>query len=120
MKENKIDIVIPFYNDSDEEWSKVLYDYLKNEHSNDRQVTGEERYRDWENFKYFFRGIEQNCKWVNKVFLIVASESQIPNWLNRNNSKLRIVYHDEYIPKELSNNYIYCNDDYFFINPIEK
>ena len=130
-----IDIVVPFYNDSDKEWKKVLYECMEKENSTDRQVTGEERYRDWENFKYFFRGIEENCKWVNKVFLIVASESQIPEWLDRNNPKLRIVLHEEFIPKELlptfntmtielyiskikdlSNNFVYCNDDYFFLN----
>ena len=132
----QIDIVIPFYNDSDKEWSKVLYEYLEKEGSSDRQVTGEERYRDWENFKYWFRAVEENCKWVNKVFLIVASESQIPDWLDINNPKLRIVLHREYIPeellptfnvmtiedficniKDLSDNYVYCNDDYFFLNP---
>ena len=135
-RNTQIDIVIPFYNDSDKEWSKVLYEYLEKEGSQDRQVTGEERYRDWENFKYWFRGVEENCKWVNKVFLIVASESQIPKWINRDNPKLRIVLHEEYIPKELlptfnvmtienyicnikdlSNNYVYCNDDFFFLNP---
>ena len=135
-RNTQIDIVIPFYNDSDEVWKNVLYDYMAKERTDDRQVTGEERYRDWENLKYWFRCIEENCKWVNKVFLIVASESQIPYWLNRNNPKLRIVLHKEYIPKELlptfnvmtienyfckikdlSNNYVYCNDDYFFLNP---
>lgn len=133
---NKIDIVIPFYNDSDEKWRNVLYNYMAEEGSNDRQVTGEERYRDWENFKYWFRGVEENCKWVNKVFLIVASKSQIPDWLDTTNPKLRIVLHEEYVPKELlptfnimtienyfcnindlADNYVYCNDDYFFLNP---
>lgn len=132
-----IDIVVPFYNDSDEKWKKVLYEYMEKEGSNDKQVVGEERYRDWGCFKYFFRGIEKNCKWVNKVFLIVASESQIPEWLDRNNPKLRIVLHEEYIPKELlptfetctieffisripdlSDNYVYCNDDFFFLNEV--
>ena len=136
-RDTQIDIVIPFYNDSDKVWSEILYKYMKEEGSNDRQVVGEERYRDWENFKYWFRGVEENCKWVNKVFLIVASESQIPEWLDRNNPKLRIVLHEEYIPEELlptfnimtienyicriedlSDNYVYCNDDYFFLNPV--
>lgn len=135
-RNTQIDIVIPFYNDSDPEWRKVLYEYMGKEGSTDRQVTGEERYRDWENLKYWFRGVEQNCKWVNKVFLVVASETQIPKWINRNNPKLRIVLHKDYIPeellptfnimtienyfckiKDLSNNYVYCNDDYFFLNP---
>ena len=138
-RNSQIDIVLPFYNDSDKHWREILYDYMKQEGSYDRQVIGEERYRDWENLKYWFRGIENNCKWVNKVFLVVADESQIPEWLNRDYKKLRIVLHKDYIPSELlptfnimtienyfckipelSNNYIYCNDDYFFLNPISK
>lgn len=134
-----IDIVIPYYNDKDEIWRKVLREYMQKENSNDRQVIGDERYRDWDCFKYWFRCVENNCKWVNKVFLLLANESQIPDWLNTNNPKLRIVYHREFIPKELlptfntftienfickikdlSNNYIYCNDDYYFLNPVSK
>lgn len=132
-----IDIVVPFYNDKDNIWRDIMYKYMQEEHSTDRQVTGEERYRDWDCFKYWFRGVEKNCPWVNKVFLIVASETQIPTWLNRNNPKLRIVLHDEFIPKkllptfnpmtigiyigsikDLSDNYIACDDDYYFINPV--
>lgn len=134
-----IDIVVPFYNNADKEWRKVLIDYMKKENSNDRQVVGDERYRDLDCFKYWFRCIEKNCKWVNKIFLIVASETQIPDWLDTSNPKLRIVLHNEYIPKELlptfntftiedyvckikdlSNNFVYCNDDYYFLNPVSK
>ena len=135
-RNTQIDIVIPFYNDSDRVWGDLLYKCMAEEGSSDRQVVGEERYRDWENFRYWFRAVEENCKWVNKVFLLVASESQIPEWLDRDNPKLRVVLHNEYIPEELlptfnaetisifisriedlSDNYVYCNDDYFFINP---
>ena len=67
--------------------------------------------------------------------LIVASERQIPDWLDKNNPKLRIVYHNEYIPKELlptfsartimtfipcikdlSEHFIYFDDDCFCLN----
>lgn len=134
-----LDIVIPFYNDYDEHWRTIMYDYMAKEGSNDRQVVGEERYRDWDCFKYFFRCIEKNCKWVNKVFLIVADESQVPDWVNKDNPKLRIVYHRDYIPEELlptfnimtiedyicniedlADNYVYCNDDYYFLNETPK
>lgn len=133
-----IDIVVPYYNDHDEDWKKVCKGCMKNEGSNDRQVTGEERYRDWDCFKYWFRCVEENCKWVNNVFLIVATETQIPEWLNTTHPKLKIIYHRDYIPRELlptfntmtielflsriealSDNYIYCNDDYYFLNPID-
>lgn len=130
-----IDIVIPFYNDNDKQWRNVLKKYMLEEHSEDRQVVGEERYRDWDCFKYWFRCVEKNCPWVNKIFLILASETQIPEWLDTTHPKLRIVYHEDYIPKELlptfntmtieffisripdlSDNYVYCNDDYYFLN----
>ena len=131
-----IDIVVPFYNDNDEIWRNIMHNYMEKEGSNDRQVTGEERYRDWDCFKYFFRCVENNCKWVNKVFLLLASETQLPEWIDTSNTKLRVVYHREFIPeellptfntmtietyickiKDLSDNYIYCNDDYYFLNP---
>lgn len=134
-----IDIVIPFYNNSDDYWRNILRKYLNEENPNDRQATGDERYRDADCFQYWFRCVEKNCPWVNKVFLIVACESQLPKWLDTSNPKLRVVYHDEYIPKELlptfntltielfisrikdlSNNYVYCNDDYYFLNLTNK
>lgn len=134
-----IDILVPYYNDYDEHWKKIMYEYMKKEGTTDRQVVGEERYRDWDCFKYWFRCIEENCKWANKVFVLLADKSQLPEWLNTDNPKLRVVYHKEFIPKELlptfnpitigsyigfikelSNNYIACDDDYYFLNPIRS
>lgn len=130
-----IDIVVPYCTDKDVEWKNLRDKYLKEEGTTDRQATGEERYRDWDCFKYWFRCVERNCDWCNKIFLLVASTSQIPEWLDVNHPKLRIVYHEEFIPKvllptfnastielfipniaDLSDNYIYCNDDFYFIN----
>ena len=134
-----IDIVVPYCTDKDVEWKNLRDKYLKEEGTTDRQATGEERYRDWDCFKYWFRGVERNCDWCNKIFLLVASASQIPEWLDVNHPKLRIVYHEEFIPKELlptfnastielyipniddlSDNYVYCNDDFYFINEIPE
>ena len=141
----KIDIVVTYLNERDEKWQQD-YNYWKDkevkEHKNqlsNRQAFGEERIREWDTFKYWFRGVEENCSWVNKVFLIVQNERHIPEWLDRNNSKLRIVYHDEFIPKDilptfnpmimlmyvaniedLADNYIICDDDFYFLNKIEE
>lgn len=140
-----IDIVVTYLNERDEKWQQD-YNYWKNKEislgkarASNRQAFGKERFREWDIFKYWFRGVEKCCSWVNKVFLIVQNENHIPTWLNRDNPKLRIVYHDEFIPKELlptfnaitiiqyisnisdlADNYIYCDDDYYFINPIPK
>ena len=140
-----IDIVVTYLNERDEKWQKD-FNYWKEREikegrakESNRQAFGEERTREWDCFKYWFRGVEKNCPWVNKVFVIVQNENHVPKWLDLNNPKLRIVYHEDYIPKELlptfnamtiamyvsnipdlSENYIMCDDDYYFLNPIQK
>jgi hypothetical protein len=140
-----IDIVVTYLNERDEKWQQD-FNYWKNKevqegkaNLSNRQAFGVERTREWDAFKYWFRGVEKNCPWVNKVFLIVQNENHIPKWIDKSNHKLRIVYHEEYIPKELlptfnamtiglyisnikdlSENYIMCDDDYYFLNKINK
>ena len=103
----KIDIVVTYLNERDEKWQQD-FNYWKDKEIKEgkakainRQAFGKERFREWDIFKYWFRGVENCCKWVNKVFLIVQNENHIPKWINRDNPKLRIVYHEEFIPKEL-------------------
>ena len=140
-----VDIIVTYLNDSDPKWQEE-FKYWKNKEikegrtkASNRQAFGKERTRDWDCFKYWFRGVEENCPWVNKVFLIVQNENHIPKWLNRDNPKLRIVFHEEFMPKELlpnfnalpigiylcnikdlSDNYIKCDDDFYFLNPIKE
>ena len=142
---NPIDIVVTYVDQNDKFWQKEFKEWKQKELNNgsnketNNQAFGEDRYRDWETLKYWFRGVEANCKWVNKVVFIVAYPSQIPKWLNVNNQKIKIVYHKDFIPKELlptfntntielfipnikelSNNYILCNDDFYFISPLSE
>jgi len=128
-----IDIVVPYVNNSDPMWLKEFLRYKSN--NGDR---GSNRFRDLGIFKYFFRGVDKCCPWINNLFLVVQGESQVPKWLNRNNPKIKIVYHDDYIPKSylptfnsnviedfiyripnLSKNFIYCNDDMIFLKPLQ-
>lgn len=140
-----IDICVMWVNPTTERWQKeynhwhIMELLRKTQNSNNTAAFGSARYRDWDIFKYFFRGVEENCPWVNKVFLVIEDKDQIPSWLNVNHPKLRIVYHKEFIPKEalpqfngpaietwysnipdLSENFISCDDDYFFMNPIPE
>lgn len=142
---DKIDIVITYVDDSNEKW-RTDFTYWKNYEiangiisRNSKQAFGAERTRNWNFLKYWFRSVEKNCPWVNKVFLVVQNEEQLPKWLNTKCKKLRVVYHDEFIPeellptfnsctiglfvsniKDLSDNFIMCDDDYFFMNEIKK
>lgn len=140
-----IDIVVTYLNERDKKWQEA-FKYWKDKEilqgiarEDNRQAFGEERTREWDTFKYWLRGVEENCKWVNKIFIVVQNKNHVPKWLNVNHPKIRIVYHDEYIPitllptfnamtinmytsniHDLSEHYIMCDDDYYFLNPIKE
>lgn len=140
-----IDIVVTYLDDSDPTWIEEFKKYKQEEigkgiiEATNAQAFGDERIRNWDNMKYWFRGIETNCPWVNKIFFICQKPSQIPKWLDTSNPKLRIIHHEDYIPKELlptfntmtiqtfipliedlSENYIYFDDDIFCLNPVPE
>ena len=126
-KNNKIDFVILWVDGNDENWLKEKNKYLHLE--GDMQ---ENRFRDCNNLEYLFRGIEKYANYVNKVFFITWGH--VPKWLNVKNKKLRIVKHEEFIPKEylptfnsnvielnlhrikdLSEKFVLFNDDFFLL-----
>lgn len=130
-----IDIIVPWVNPNDPAWQKD-FEYWKEKETGQKDAC---RFRDMGVFNYWFRCIEKNMPWVRYVFLVLASPSQIPSWLNVNHPKLKIVYHDQFIPKEelptfnssvincyvpfieeLSDNYILFNDDFFVISKINE
>lgn len=127
----KIDFVIIWVDGNDEQWKKEKAKYS----SQKGEDTSDARYRDWDNLKYLFRGIEKFAPWVNRVHFITCGH--LPSWLNTNCSKLNIVKHSDYIPKEylptfsshpielnlhrikeLEENFVYFNDDMFLINKV--
>ena len=95
----KIDFVIPWVDGNDEKWRKDKNFYwneqlgIKSEDANNNA-----RFRDWENLKYWFRGVEKFAPWVNHIYFVTYGH--IPEWLNVNHPKLTIVKHEDYIPKQ--------------------
>lgn len=131
---NKIDFVIPWVDGGDPEWiaEKNKYSGLV-ETSIDASIA---RYRDWDNLKYWFRGVEKFTPWVHKVYFVTCG--QIPEWLNTDYEKLVCVHHKDYIPekylpvfsvnpielnmhriKGLSEQFVYFNDDTFLLSPVK-
>ena len=122
-----MDIVITYVNGLDPVWQR---DYEK--HTN--QPVLEKRFRDWGTLRYLFRGIEVNMPFIRKVHLIVSHESQVPEWVNRD--EVNVVLHKDIIPAEylptfncnpiemhlhriegLDEEYLYFNDDIFPVKP---
>lgn len=122
-----IDLVIPWVDGADPAWlaEKAAFTGGKG----DDRVN---RYRDWDNLQYVFRGIEKFLPWVRTVHFITWGH--LPPWLNAECPKLHIVNHRDYIPQEylpvfsshpielnihriegLAEQFIYSNDDFFFL-----
>ncbi len=126
----KMDIVITYVNGLDPVWQS---DYEK--HTN--QPVLEKRFRDWGTLRYLFRGIAENMPFVRKVHLVVSHESQVPEWVDRD--EVDVVLHKDIIPAEylptfncnpiemhlhriegLDEEYLYFNDDVFPMKACEK
>ena len=130
----EIDIVIPWVDGSDPEWQKLKQAYSGNITDDSIELNKESRYRDWDTLKYSFRSIELYGQWVRHVFFVTCG--QIPKWLNTQHPKLKLVNHEDYIPKQylptfsshtielnlhrikdLSEYFVYFNDDFFLTAP---
>lgn len=118
-----MDIVITYVNGLDPIWQR---DYEKFTN----QPVLVKRFRDWGTLRYLFRGIAENMSFIRKVHLVVSHESQVPEWINRD--EVHIVLHKDIIPAEylptfncnpiemhlhciedLDEEYLYFNDDMF-------
>ena len=118
-----MDAIITYVNGLDPVWQASY-----NKYAPEPAIT--KRYRDWGTLKYLLRGIEKCIPSVEKVFLLVSSDSQVPEWVNREN--VRVVLHSEIIPEQflptfnstsiemfmhripdLGEQFLYFNDDMF-------
>lgn len=127
-----IDIVVTWVDQNDKKWKKK-YDQYSIKSVDDKAET---RFRDYGTLKYLFRSIETFAPWVRTIFLV--TDDQIPEWLNLNNSKVRVVSHKEIISTEylptfnsnvidlnlmnitsLSDHFVYFNDDMFLNAPVK-
>ncbi len=125
-----IDFVIPWVDGNDPEWRAERSKYVAPGESDNREV----RFRDWDNLRYWFRGVEKYAPFVRKIFFVTWGH--LPEWLDTSNPKLVIVDHKDYIPeeylptfnantielnfhriKDLSEHFVYFNDDMFVVSP---
>lgn len=135
MKNNscEIDFVITWVDGADPAWRKEKAGYAPSAQNDDR----EERYRDWDLLRYWFRGVEAFAPWARKIHFITWGH--LPPWLNTEHPKLHVVRHEDYIPKKflpvfnsnvleiymhkiegLSEHFVYFNDDMFLIRNVKK
>ena len=130
---DKIDFVVTWVDGTDPVWQEERERYCPGDRNNG---FGDNRYRDWNLMKFWFRGVETFAPWVNRVFFI--TNGQLPSWLNVEHPKLRLVSHKDYIPEkylptfnsnvielwlhkipDLGERFVLFNDDMFLTAPVE-
>lgn len=131
----KIDFVIIWVDGNDPEWQASFRAHLPgSKKTDDTRVV---RYRDWDNLRYWFRGVEKFAPWVNRIHFVTCGH--VPEWLDLSAPKLHFVKHSDYIPAEylptfnshtielnlhriegLAEQFVYFNDDFFLIDSIAE
>lgn len=126
-----IDFVVTWVNGNDPLWRSEKNRYISKPDDDNRSI----RYRDWNNLQYLFRGMEKYTPWVNKVYFVTWGH--VPQWLNKKHPNLKIVKHEDFIPKKylptfnshtielnlhrikgLSDHFVYFNDDTFILKEL--
>jgi len=125
-----IDIVYTWVDISDLKYYKKRKKYLDK-----KKFTNSDRFKNHNELKYSLRSVMKNLPWINKIYIV--TDNQIPPWLDLSNEKIKIISHDEIIPKKflptfnshvigsflhripkLNEHYIYLNDDILIAKPL--
>lgn len=131
-----VDLVYLWVDGSDEEWIKKKHYYLSGSDTEYKQEAIDIcRAKDNDELKYSLRLVEKYIPWINKIFIV--TDNQIPKWLDTSNPKIKVVFHEDFIPEdvlplfnsaeielylhkipELSEHFLYANDDMFINSPL--
>lgn len=134
LQNQKIDIVYTWVDGTDIDWRKKM-EYWQSKEGCYVDANNACRYLDNEELKFSLRSLEMFAPWINRIFII--TDNQVPKWLNTEHPKIKIIDHSEIIPKEylptfnsiaiehclanipeLSECFLYANDDNFFAQKI--
>lgn len=137
-KDFSVDIVYLWCDSSDEKWlenkNRELANYGK---KLDSDSTGKCRFINNDELKYSLRSLEKYANWIRNIYIVTAS--QVPSWLDTTNSRVKVINHEQILPKEvlptfnavaietalhripdLSEHFLFANDDMFFGNFVDK
>lgn len=130
-----VDYLFPFVNQNDPIWQQE-YRAACNKYGKKYDLN-DVRFRDVGLLRYHFRGIAKFMPWIHKPYMIVSSESQVPNWLNQDT--VGIILHKDFIEPEflpcfnsnriemflakidcISEKFIYANDDFYIVGKTKE
>ena len=66
-----VDFVVTWVDSNDKKWQEEKELNFK-EQFNSPLLNDESKYRDWDFFRFWFRAVEANAPWVNKIHLVTS------------------------------------------------
>lgn len=134
---DKLDIVITWV-EADEAYVRDKNFWLKREIKMLDEKEIARRSTDNKELKYSLRSIEKFFPYYNKIYLVIK-DGQFPKYIKERHPRLVIIKESDIMPNEylptfnsmaiepylhhipnLSDNYIYMNDDFIFLKPTNK
>lgn len=133
----KIDLVYLWVDGANKNWAKKKASVLAklNGVALSKESIDDCRFIQSDELKYSLRSVEKYAPWINHIYIV--TDNQVPKWLNIKNNKVTIINQEDILPKDikycfnscaietcldkisnLSENFLYANDDMFFWNEI--
>lgn len=131
---NEIDMVIPMVFPQDREWQRDYAGYS----SFAAAAKYNERFRSWDTEELLIECVRKYMPWVRKIHILLARESQVQPWMGKF-PEVHLVFHREFMDAKvlpcfnvltiemflhripgLSEMFIYSNDDFFPLSPLEE
>lgn len=132
-----IDIVYTWVDGRDPKWLNEFSKIQKERNISFNEKEFLNRFVDIEELRYSLRSVEKNAPWIRYIFIVTCE--QYPYWINITHPKLKFISHSQIFPRDfklptfnsnsidfllyripnLSEHFIYSNDDMFFCRPIE-
>ena len=135
-EEYPVDFVVLWLDGKDPKWIKEKEKYQPQD-AIVKKNNATARFRDWDNFHYWFRSVETYAPWVRYIY--VVTWGHVPAFLKLDHPKIKFVRHDQFMPVEylptfscfptelniwrikgISEHIVYFNDDFFLTRPLEK
>lgn len=138
FSENKeVDAVFTWVNARDDQWLHKKNSYLKNAKLGCENSADDARFEDHNELYYSVNAVKKYLPWIRKIYIV--TDNQKPDWLSDSDDQIIIVDHTEIIDskflptfnshvieanlhkiKNLSENFIYFNDDVFVAKYLDK
>lgn len=130
-----IDLVYLWVDGNDAAWVAKKNRFLGKDIDPNTDATTKGRIANNDELRYSLRSVEKYAPWIRNIFIV--TDEQKPDWLNPNNTRIRIIDIREILPPEalpcynsviiehflykipgLAEHFLYANDDMFLNAPV--